>query len=352
MVVVVCFSLEGLLCLRERYRTAIGGVYPEIFYQHEQLRHTLIPNATHYGRVAVNSLGFRGPEITLEKPPNTIRIVCMGGSTTFDTYVSSNDKTWTQRLEALLKQKFDLANIQVINAGVPGYRVLDNLINLQTRLLVLNPDIIIDYDGHNDVQANRNIYLSKNLRLGEVKTLDPIIKFLQEKSLLYQKATLALRYFEAARESEKSRRYDVVSETGLANFERVLSLLVYSSQRNGITVILPRVVTGFRKEMPSAEQVENAKWAFHFMRHLTLKGIFDGYDRYNQVIKKVAHEYGALYIDETAKISDGHEYFADGIHFTDKGAELVAKIIGDEILKRGLLHDVLSRRQQRTMHSN
>src|SRR5581483_8198980 len=63
------------------------------------------PGAEIKGRniwVKVNALGFRGNEFEREKPPGTIRIACLGASTTFCGEVSSNDATWPAQLEKIL----------------------------------------------------------------------------------------------------------------------------------------------------------------------------------------------------------------------------------------------------------
>ena len=344
VIIFAILILEGGLRLREKLRSKIGGVYPGLTYQHHQLRHAFIPNTTYFNRVKINSLGFRSPEITIQKPPNTIRIVCIGGSTTFDTYVSSNDRTWTNKLKRFLKEKYLDANIEVINAGVVGYKVMDSLINLQSRILPLEPDMIVFYHAHNDIAGNRNTYLpTKEVpRPGEVKNECAIIGFLREHSLLYQKTNLLIRYIIAGRRSKHSSRHDTISKVGLSNFEKTLSLIGFVCAENNIKLIMPYVITGFREEMSKKEQLENAKWSVHFSRHLSLNGIYDGYSKYNQVIKKIASRFNGIFVYSTSEIPGGSDYFADGLHFTDKGAERFAEIVGSKILETGLLQEVIS----------
>jgi hypothetical protein len=42
--------------------------------------------------IKINSLGFRGDEFTVEKPPPTVRIACLGASTTFCAEASWNHR--------------------------------------------------------------------------------------------------------------------------------------------------------------------------------------------------------------------------------------------------------------------
>ena len=112
-------------------------------------------NVKHY-QVHINALGLRGPETTREKPPGIYRIICIGGSTTFGTGATSDEKSYPARLQALLNRLAETGHApegiryEVLNGGVSGYNSVDSLINLELRLLELQPDAVIDYDAVND----------------------------------------------------------------------------------------------------------------------------------------------------------------------------------------------------------
>src|SRR5437868_674446 len=56
--------------------------------------------------IKINSLGFRGDEFTREKPKNTVRIACLGASTTFCAESTSNHTTWPHRLQEKLQAAY------------------------------------------------------------------------------------------------------------------------------------------------------------------------------------------------------------------------------------------------------
>ena len=119
------------------------------------LRTALIPGTLFQSapfRVEVNSLGFRGPEIQIPKPPGTFRIFALGESSTFGWKgVTSHKQAWPAVLEAKLKAAHPGRNIEVVNAGVPGYTSIEQRINFTLRVSRLEPDAVLIYHGNNDL---------------------------------------------------------------------------------------------------------------------------------------------------------------------------------------------------------
>jgi lysophospholipase L1-like esterase len=77
---------------------------------------------------------------------NAVNIICMGGSTTFGTWVTDED-TWPYKLQEKLGSGYN-----VFNMGVPGYSTLEAMIQLITFAPELNPQVIIIYEGWNDIR--------------------------------------------------------------------------------------------------------------------------------------------------------------------------------------------------------
>ena len=102
--------------------------------------------------VTTNSLGFRGSEFSKDKPDTTYRIFAVGGSTTHGAMLVNDDETWP----AYLQQKFnqiDLeATVEVINVGIMAATTEQESKMIKDRLVDYDPDLIIMYDGWNDIQ--------------------------------------------------------------------------------------------------------------------------------------------------------------------------------------------------------
>lgn len=103
------------------------------------------------GRDRHNALGFRGEDVDAVKGDGVYRIFCLGGSTTYTTGVDDYRDSYPARLERVLREEYGHTAVQVINAGAAGYSSWESLLNLQLRVLPLQPDLVVVCDGINDV---------------------------------------------------------------------------------------------------------------------------------------------------------------------------------------------------------
>ena len=106
----------------------------------------------------VNSRGFRGPEIG-RKREGEVRIICLGGSTTYGTnipYCSTYPYLLQQRLDAQRGKR----QFRVINAGQPGLNLRNIISLLQDEILALDPDVLIIMSINNNFNADGFWYVS------------------------------------------------------------------------------------------------------------------------------------------------------------------------------------------------
>ena len=99
-----------------------------------------------------NPLGYRGDDIHVPKPEGVYRIVVLGDSSTYGSYVPY-DKTYPYDLQQILRQDYGAKNVEVVNAGVPNYTSWNMLVDLAFRVAALQPDLVIVYEGWNDLDA-------------------------------------------------------------------------------------------------------------------------------------------------------------------------------------------------------
>jgi len=94
--------------------------------------------------------GFRLPEMPRERRPGTLRIAVVGGSTVYEPDMPLPN-TFCAYLEELLNRSFPGHPIEVLNAGVGGANSADNFGRFHFKVLDYAPDLVVNYDGINDV---------------------------------------------------------------------------------------------------------------------------------------------------------------------------------------------------------
>jgi len=252
----VLAALGGEFVMRyyERHRSTAPGSTALQFYRHRRLVYAFRRNYDYFGWVHVNRQGFRGADVGIDKPRGTLRIMTVGESTTFDRFVKGDQAAWPARLQFWLRKLAPERPVEVINAGTPGYRVIDNLIRLEIDLYQYRPDIIILYHGHNDlfwaVQQASQGPPPQTDRPDESPITTPWDRWLKGHSLLYNKIVSRLQYNKVYRHvrlpsgdrSWSRERWDRVLDDGARQFERDETMFIAVARELGIRVIIPEVV--------------------------------------------------------------------------------------------------------------
>jgi lysophospholipase L1-like esterase len=101
--------------------------------------------------LCTNSLGWRGPEFSIAKLPNTFRIVCMGDSHTMGQGVAL-EETYCRLFGRLLEHDLREAGlaVEVIDAGVWGHSSYQGLISYKTYVKDWQADLLTVSYGSND----------------------------------------------------------------------------------------------------------------------------------------------------------------------------------------------------------
>lgn len=115
-----------------------------------QDREILFPGQEPYA-VKTNALGFRdvGSVITAENLKQGKRVLCIGDSNTFGLFVSDRD-TYPYRLQTLLGAGYP--QVKVLNAGIGGTSIHDNLDYLVRKGLEIAPDLVVINFSTNDLE--------------------------------------------------------------------------------------------------------------------------------------------------------------------------------------------------------
>lgn len=265
----------------------------------------------------LNSLGFRGPDLPFEKPAGVQRIVCLGGSTTFDGF--TDDTTWPARLEARLRARG--ANVEVINLGVDMAASPMSLINLMFVGLEYHPDLVISYDGVNDTDLAgrrgqapdyRNVYGDFDDKRRNWQMSVP--RRALEASYLLTWATFLLDRGRSDLGSQVMRVYTLPQSAdpldGVRLFERNLRLMRAASREYGARFL---AATAHWNE-PGAK-----------VRSM------------NDELRRFYAAEGIEYLDLDAALPHERGLHTDEAHWTREGIEAAAAAFEECIISRGLL---------------
>lgn len=142
---------------------------------------------------------FRGQQYSFYKPKNVFRILAVGGSTTAG--IRGDEETWTYKLAAKLNQNSGTTRYEVINIAECGISSPQELYYVKSQIY-LNPDLVIVYDGYNDLvgsNADSAAYLLTASKVRSVmekpNNVQTIRSFLYRKSALVNRAGIYLYRF-------------------------------------------------------------------------------------------------------------------------------------------------------------
>ncbi len=338
---------------RERHRSSVPGSMALLFYRHARLDHALVHDNDYFGWVHVNSEGFRGADINRMEAPGTFRILLLGGSTVFDTFVTADSMTWPAQLQRWVQKLVPDRRVEVINAGVPGYRVVDQTISLLIGQSRFQADMVILYDGHNDLFGNLRSALTNwshdhSRTPDEVVTKTPWVHWLERHSLLYCKLVDKLRAWQFATLSGKGGGRAEASaaggssgpaDDGAAQFEAALNAFLAVARSYGMPVVLasPTTVSPPADTVP-ADAITAHEWrgAVPFAPpSLVLRG----FDDYRQVFQRVAFRLHLPLIRAENFRIWGRRFYSpdDPIHFDDAGAACMGREMAYALDSAGLL---------------
>jgi len=211
------------------------GASPLIVLTASPHRYELRPGVHRYrGRIDINAVGLRGPE--LPDPPETseLRLLFVGDSITFAGEVPY-DVTFPARVAEMLHASGEprFANARVLNGGVPGYSPFNELHWLGEHGPGLRPDAVIIQFCLNDVVDPLPQW---NLTVGyplppDLVPPEAVPNPMRHRRLLWAQRARRFRLFTRI-ESMLARRPTVQGWPAYLTAEQPLSIEVYSDRRS------------------------------------------------------------------------------------------------------------------------
>jgi lysophospholipase L1-like esterase len=290
------------------------------------------------GQTFHNSLGYRNDEFPLEKPDGVYRIVALGGSSTYDVSIKDNDKTFTAQLEKLLTDEYGYRNVQVINAGVPGYNSWEILVNLEFRVLDLDPDLVIIYENTNDVHARlvepsayhgddlgrRQVWQVPHVALWEhsalLRILSRALNITRQVSIddFVSAPTYMSWPFESRLEKLNLNPAKILEENPPIYFRRNLENMIAVAKEQDVKILF-------------------STWAYSpYLHDYAAEDYYQkGFWENNNVLKDVATSHDIPLFDFASLMPQDAQYWADGRHVNEAGALVKAQLFAEFIDAQG-----------------
>jgi lysophospholipase L1-like esterase len=314
-----------------------------------------VPNSR-YRKWGINSLGFRGKEIALAKKEGQIRIVCLGGSETFGFY-ESEGKEWPSQLREMLRGTFPTA--EVINASVVGLHPKNRKDYIEKYVLPLKPDIMILFRQRlfeyviEGIRRKRRKHLPNKVK--RKKKINPIkeslshawgLKRLREilERCVPERLITHIRIWRLHRKvRKKEKRYlidkeplDKVPENIILEYEKDLGSFIHFLKENNVVPVLstyPRLITSSNKDTYKNISLATRSSCIE----LSENGFIDVSIKFDDVARRIAREQNVALLDIDNSIPKTQEYFADNYHYTNRGAEIIAKNIYGILIQTKLI---------------
>jgi lysophospholipase L1-like esterase len=293
--------------------------------------------------IKINSLGFRGEEFSKEKPRGTVRIACVGASTTYCAEVSHNEATWPAVLQTLLQPEYPEVKLHVINAGVSGYLIADSIKNLRYRVLPLEPDLVIYYEAHNDLLVDtRNLAINRGIIVDDTQPRSNLVAYMTEKSLLFHLIDKNIALVRAKRGSGGEKLTDLPRNLPDRVIHELAVIHDLVSEAD-IPLVLSHFFIRPDRDQPRATQVKNAEVAFLYMPWMTIDSLLDSFDLYNEAIARFADSRDIPYVDDRIGIPSDGVHYVDHVHFSNSGCKVMAQRFARYILDQKLLVPIVAK---------
>lgn len=364
---VKCFIILSILIASLLYAefTVRGVKYVKnYFFNYDNLKYAFPPGDGYHAPSPIlphtvhPPFLYRGKKFSKKKDPGTVRIITLGGSTTYGFCVETED-TYPFQLEKILNEKG--YRVEVINGAVTGYTTMHSLVNYMLNLVYLEPDIIYIYHGINDVAIGDNPETFKTDYSHVMHALGSewydhslIYTILQNRFMFFTK----LKYRYSSLKSSLSRLFKFSPKSKnllrhpLKAYDPVNNILMETiiSNIRHITVVAKahntKLVYSTFATMYKASEKGKKKLAVQMKKQFGRKPNWFNEQRENQIvlkleflnneIVKLGNELNVPVVD-IATIGKKAEIFHDEIHQSPKGNKLQAEKIAQILISNKMI---------------
>lgn len=278
--------------------------------------------------LTIDSHGLRGPEVSATKPAGTVRVACLGDSTTFGIWLANPadlhaDAPYPAELERLARA--DGRAVEVLNAGVLGDTTGEGLPTLLVQVLPLAPDVITIRFGNNDHGRAMAGDITPMATRGEYA----IVRWAPSWFLRLKLTRLAFHGYRQwiARRRSVPRPQRVPPP----EYERNLRRFVTIARAHGIRIVfLDFPYREIERGLSPGEVLPNALQAVR-----SIEELFAVHDQYQEIMRRVATETRTPVVETLTALRATPGAFTDYdlSHPSAAGYRAIARRLYDELVK-------------------
>lgn len=267
----------------------------------------------------VNSLGFRNREFSPDKQNGVTRVCTFGGSTTFG-YGVTDKQTYPYYLEEDLNRLAGRQKYEVINCGIPSYR-MKHIYNLFTKeVMGYSPDMIVIYAAWND--AFMYELVSGNSIPWQIH------KALYYRWMLY---TLVLEKYSAIK-YHSPRPFFHRHKKIMEDYATYLGLVVKKAKENNIGVVLARQPMHTPHDsFDHSLSKDELREAYSKETDAKLSGVI-AHHYYIKQMEEIAKANNIPVVDIAKALEARPQIFLDDIHLDPEGNRMLADAIAKVII--------------------
>ncbi len=350
-----------LLLAAEGVARLVAPPPPPLYVHHPLLGPSLAPNTVMdrlsideppvVFKLEVNALGFRGKRMKeAAKPKGTYRVFFLGASTV-ENVLLPEERTFPGRVDDALAERFKGAPpVEVANTGVSGTGLEYSLGMLVNRVLPLEPDLCVFLHGH-------NVFFD-SMRLDwdpKAPPLPPpppkfkdwlastsrLVALLEARKRAESSRTDNKKWWYEGHRRERQVQFEkdgkkyptpkVDVKRGIPHFKQQLHRLALLCRDAGAACAFLTQPVLYKDGIAAAE--EAAIQGVHIDgQNLDTPTLKYAMDAYNEAIRQVCREEGAILVDAAAEVPRDLAHFVDDAHLTSKGNEAVAASVLKAIL--------------------
>jgi lysophospholipase L1-like esterase len=229
------------------------------------------------------------------------------------------------------------AKIEVLNFGIGGATSLDSLIDLQMRALHFNPDMVIVYQGHNDLVYSippSGPTPPSPLFPQEDRPRSSFDRWMSNNSLLYAKtkgritdridsvlSVLGKIVTFGTADAGVIEDREAAMEGAFEDYRANITSIAAIARANRILLGLPKILIPFPSEQRNGPPCTQCDALPSLYAGVPLEKLRTMFGRYNGVLEQVGQQgEGVYYIQTDGFVPSDDRHYQDPVHFGAEGS--------------------------------